>query len=320
MGLQDVPTMHRVITEADIPQIKDHHLEFHPITRLLTKDNLAKKAQECKNNAERMLGYGDCQAAAFYLGAMCHYIADAVYYPHFTERGGAPYPSQSLRLSLRWRIHYLTSRKRSDWQYCNGQPTEVEPFFDDLDARGYWGVNGYKYKSAWSATWWAAYHTFYGEAVDSSIYVDPDMDRPYRPSLTFIDAWEMIDYYDYSGDYMPPGFDINTLKTVERRDDYWAQFDPGFDRNYLLALQHHLNLGVWYCAGVINHVKDSYTKCETGIERELAQLIEQLQVEYAFLWMMAGLGQFALFIVLAQTAVSSFSEDKLSLFTLQYVR
>jgi len=98
---QDVPTMHRVITEGDVPQIKDHLLEFHPITRLPTKDNLAQKAQDCKDKAEHMLGLGDCQAAAFYLGVMCHYIADAVYYPHLTERGGAPYPSQSLRLSLR---------------------------------------------------------------------------------------------------------------------------------------------------------------------------------------------------------------------------
>jgi len=180
-------------------------------------------------------------------------------------------------------------------------------------------VNGYKYKSAWSATWWAAYHVFYGEAVDSSIYDDPEMDWPYRPYSTFNDAWGMIEYYNNYG-VMPLGFDLDTLKTVERRDNYWDEIGNDWDRDYLLALQHHLNLGVWYCAGVINHVKDSYTKCETGIEKELVQLVEQLQVEYAFMWMMAGLGQFALFIVLAQTAASSFSEDKLSLFTLQYQR
>jgi len=145
---------------------------------------------------------------------------------------------------------------------------------------------------------------------------------PYRPDAPYImDAYWLLSSDDPDNWDFPSGFvDLDTLKEDGRRYDYWFEIPEQWEEDYLKALLFHLNLGVYYCAGVINHVKDAYTKCESGIEKSLTQTIEQLQVEYAFLWMMARLGQFALFIVLAQTAASSFSEDKLSLFTLQYQR
>ena len=315
---QTVRTSMRTIERKDIPYVYDHHLVFDPITGKLEESDItlsiAKCARQCQQKAEQMLGLGDCQAAAFYLGVMCHYIADAVFFPHITETGGTLNPTQSTDATLKWRMHYLTSRKLSDWMYCNGEPTALFPFFTYTDAKAYFiETNTAKYKNAWQATWWAGHHVCFGRAIAGMDNL-PIAERPYRPSYIVDDAWVMNDYHESTGNAFPPGFDLETLKKEERRYDYWNQIPlDSWERDYLTALQHHLELGVYYCAGVINHIKDSYTKCESGIEKSLTQTIEQLAVEYAFLWMMAGLGQFALFVVLAQTAASSFSEDKLSI-------
>ncbi|MFW9969250.1 MAG: hypothetical protein ACFFDF_03555 [Candidatus Odinarchaeota archaeon] len=165
-----------------------------------------------------------------------------------------------------------------------------------------------KYKDAWIATWYAAHHVYSGKAANP---LQSSNDRPYRPFLTFEDMHFLID-----DETLPEGLDnFDTLKADGIRHDFWDNNfqDPG-DKKYLECLQHHLNLGVYYTAGVMNYVKDGYTKCEAGMEEALTQTIQVLAIEYAFLWMMAGLSNIALVIVMAQTAVSSALSGKLKIF------
>ncbi len=110
------------------------------------------------SKVETELGIGDCQATAFFLGAMYHYIADAVFFPHlsaYSESEGVVKFSLSLGATLKTRVHYLTSKKLSDWAYINGKISANEPLFTHKDAAAEFAVYKPKYMAASLVTKWA---------------------------------------------------------------------------------------------------------------------------------------------------------------------
>ncbi len=200
-------------------------------------------------------------------------------------------------MELKWRIHYLTSRKLQDWHYLNGIPSTNRPFFNHDDSKSQFLTYKPKYSDAWLATWYAAHHVYTGEAVS----LLSSNERPYRPDLKVQDVHWML-----FGEELPIGLeDLGTLRTDCLRYDYWENIPTEGDEKWLKTLQHHLNLGVYYSAGVMNNVIDGFVKCELGMEEELAQEIQIQIAEYAVICMMAAIGNLALVILFAQAGASS---------------
>ncbi len=75
------------------------------------------------------------------------------------------------------------------------------------------------------------------------------------------------------------------------------------------AIQHHLNVGVFYTAAVINDVKDSYIGCLDKNPDDYADKIQQAQNQvigaYSFLWIFSWMGTFATLITVTKTAANS---------------
>ncbi len=63
-------------------------------------------------------------------------------------------------------------------------------------------------------------------------------------------------------------------------------------------------MGVYYCAGVMNYLKDKYTECKKGIEEELTQQVQVLIINTAAMGLMALIGQAAVLVVFAHSAIS----------------
>ena len=61
---------------------KGHSIKWNSDWSAMVNDRAARRAQEEYDKAGRAFDQGDVQAAAFYLGAMAHYIGDVSAYPH----------------------------------------------------------------------------------------------------------------------------------------------------------------------------------------------------------------------------------------------
>lgn len=113
---------------------------------------------------------------------------------------------------------------------------------------------------------------------------------------------------------MPNEFDTSA---PERRKSYW-NFFPGVDpdawkKDYLEAIYHHLNVGVYYCAAAMNSIIDHYTTCDfpEDAEKALSHSIANLAAEYSLSWLLSFIGNWATIIILTQTATSKLKGQSL---------
>jgi hypothetical protein len=272
-----------------------HSLRFHAVGTLSSAD-LAVWADELAGMVQVSLINKQCVKASFLLGAMCHFIADAVFYPHLIEN-----PDRSSLALLRSRVGRMTTRKLSDWIYSEISGGEYDPpFFDHDSAWSEFYIKKPKIESAYLATWFAGYDTYFGEAIEP---VDFSLRQLVGfQSETHRDAYWLEQYT------MPDEFDINA---PERRKSFW-DFFPGvgpdaWKRDYLEAIYHNLNVGVYYCAAAMNSIIDNYWDCdadEVPHDKTLAQSIEQLAAEYSLSFVLSFVGNWAVIIILTRSAMS----------------
>lgn len=140
-----------------------HQLRFTPAGTLREGYRyLADGAQEAAYIAKDCLDHGSCKGAAYMMGYMSHFIADAVFYPHLYES-----PNLSRLALLRARVYKMTTRKLSDWTYSEISSQEYDPpFFDHDPAWSEFYVKKPKFESAYLATWCAAYDAFFGFPIE----------------------------------------------------------------------------------------------------------------------------------------------------------
>lgn len=66
----------------------NHHVYYDP-SGLVTEDNAARRARETASAARNLMAAGDFELAAYYIGAMSHYIADVGVFGHTMGSGTA---------------------------------------------------------------------------------------------------------------------------------------------------------------------------------------------------------------------------------------
>jgi hypothetical protein len=242
--------------------------------------NLAKFAENMQNKVADYLEQEDCKAAAFFLGALAHYVADAACMPHLIDDFKAYHGSWE-----HW-VHTLTTRKIVDEYYSDGEFTTENPFYQ-------WRGEGSTAESmflekkpnlaARLATREAGYTVFQGK----------------------MEGWGLdvgASYYEDHPQFPYPYFD---LEKPEKRENYWENLN-GDDLDFLFGVNLHLNIGIYYMAAVLNHVKDWFVKCSGDIEDELTAVIVDMAIESTLLWLFIIIGNAATILAL----VSSLTEKE----------
>ena len=95
-----------------------------------------------------------------------------------------------------------------------------------------------------------------------------------------------------------------TADKSELRENDISRY-TGTDREWLETLQFHLNVGVYYCAAAINSLLVHYTSCSSSVEEEWNRSAAKFTAEYAFCFLFAFMGNFALLYVFTNTAIST---------------
>ena len=286
-----------------------HSLRFHPVGTLSSAD-LAVWADKLAGMVQVSLMNKQCVKASFLLGAMCHFIADAVFYPHLIPYGTS---SSSWEKLIKWRVNWYTSRKMFDWNYMddgegNYEVTSDSPFFTHYVARDEFDVYKPDFQSLGSgmgvgylATWYAGYQVRFGDAIDCIPLEAPQpgfIDHP--PPYT---GWWKDAPWMETHTFNQFALDFTADKPELRWDDIAEYF--GDDRMWLETLQFHLNVGVYYCAAVINSLLVHYTGCSSSVEEDWNRSAAKFTAEYAFCFLFAFMGNFALLYVFTNTAIST---------------
>jgi len=211
-----------------------HSMRF--VNNTLVNQDAAIGAQNCYNLAVDALLKGKCQKAAFFLGAMCHYIADAGAYPHhFTIDDVSATDLGTYRDAYFQRITRLTyrgERFRSNLIVDN----QCHDFFSIDYARNSFnpilGMMG----------WFAAYKV--------AEYVDAE-------------KWYMWDRFkDHVNEwFIPIGESLDPIFKWHRSD-----FNSlvGHKAIYFNKVERHLNMAILYCAYTINLAISFYQDCNCG--------------------------------------------------------
>jgi len=225
----------------------------------------AKEAGQSVSNAFREK---DCQKAAFFLGAMCHFIADAAFYPHLISTT-IPYTSYAHKVNL------VTSN-----QYSSSTSKRLSEFFNIQQA-----FDGFTAATVCDPTW-AVYYTgldvMYGNEYKMCWFTITQ----YR-NATWLDA-----NAPQSDSTVPSqvGFwDLNSVVAGWDADD--RPTTPGDRQDYFDTVEHNLNVAVYFCAAAINRLLGDYVNCECdGPKKTVQQSLRKWSSNYMFLFSWLSLG------------------------------
>lgn len=284
----------------------DHSARFQE--NGIVQSAMATRASNCVKEAKTLLvQYKDCQGAAFLLGVACHYIADAVFYPHLDSSIDTGQGTEVKNGVIK-----TTTRKVVDWFYNDGILGFEDPFFTHDEAKIEFGLHKPKYESGYIAVQYAGYDVWAGESIPVQGHDIPGFQMVSHKNV----AWISVNY-------------MNSLRLIwvsdfkvwkEYREDIWENYNQGSNqREYLKAINHHLNVGVYYTASVINGVKDSFNGCIENNPKDYADKIQQVKDEiigaYSFLWLFSWIGTFATFITVTKTAFGPIASEMSSGYT-----
>ncbi|MFX1481377.1 MAG: hypothetical protein ACFFCI_25135, partial [Promethearchaeota archaeon] len=262
---------------------------------------MADRAGKCVENARTLLiQQKDCQGAAFLLGIACHYIGDAVFYPHLDdlvmEHDGI----------VKGAIIKTTTRKLWDWYYKDGIISTENPFFTHQEAKTEFSLHKPKYSSGFTAVHYAGYDTWAGHSFSN--YGGSDMIPGFQSTEHVNMPWIAERWWTMEMDQLRTVMHGDFGEWKEYRESYWDNYEESSKgRKYLEAISHHLNVGVYYTAAVINDVKDSFNGCIDKNPDDYKDKIQQAKDEvigaYSFLWLFSWIGSFATFITITRTAL-----------------
>ena len=89
-------------------------------------------------------------------------------------------------------------------------------------------------------------------------------------------------------------------KVEDWRFDDWSDLDPGDDRDFLETIDHALNVAVYYCAAVLNHMKNYYTEC-LFIGEQVQEQLNELLIQYPLYVLLAVAGPIGTMFTVAET-------------------
>ena len=223
----------------------------------------------------------DCAGAAFFMGALCHYIADATYPQHLI-----PDHNAGTMRSNREQILKLTDQRYYEWPSDDGGP-----FFQIKEARKEFQTYRPKIKTSSIATYLAGFDAFYGEAY-------PSPPAAFRARSYETGRWINDRYF--------PTYAIPTRANLRQWTyDDWDNIPNANHKAFLNTTHHHLNVAVYYTAAVINYLKDSYTSCIfLDGEEQLLQLLREKQLDISVYMLLAVAGSWATFFSIATTLIT----------------
>jgi len=255
--------------------VGSHSLRFTTPTR----ENLAIYAEKCEKKVADYLEQEDCKAAALFLGAIAHYVADAVYIPHLIDGLDST--------SIEYWVNTLTSRKIVDEYYSDGQITSENPFFQwrgaDPTAESEFNLRKPNL-AAKIATLSAGHAAYEGETEDGLNLETQEFG---------VDAY----FYDNNPINLKQHFD---LPKPEKRGDYWLDLNINDDK-FLAGIDKHLNIGIYYMAAILTHVKDWYVKCSSDVEESLTTVLLDMAIESTLLWLFIVIGNAATILALVSS-------------------
>lgn len=275
-----------------VPRLRYHSVRFDAEGTINPRSFLANGATICQNEALKYLMDKDCRAAAFYLGCIAHFIGDAVLHTHLVDEDYDVYSSEDR--NAKHGVRRLTSRKLEDSDYCDGVlKPEDQPFLTHNEAWTEFYVNKPYFADAYQATWYAAYHAYYGKAPFREQQGYPISNAGFKTVSHKNASW-----------LIQQGFpsELFDITLPERRQSYWNQIS-GDEKDYMEAVQHNLNVAIYYTAAVINSVKDSYVECHAFDESEFLRQMAQHAGSHAFIVLFSIVGNLAaLLVITAQKA------------------
>lgn len=166
----------------------------------------------------------DCQKAAFFLGCMAHYIADATFYSHLID-------------NLNHHVSFLSKvLKITKNTYSTSYLKRQNEFFNIIESYDSFHSNVKKkpYDSAYLAGLDTRYGNSYLRSFTSTLYENAEWLDLYAPSGSNPQFWTLSSY------------------TPANRPT------SGNAKKYFDTVEHNLDTAVYYCAAAINFIKDNY--------------------------------------------------------------
>lgn len=213
----------------------DHDIRFSDSNNEILGKACAQGAQDCYNLAVNALLHGHCQKAAFFLGAMCHYIADATSYPHqFTSEDVSLDDIDTYRDEFVGRITKLTYRVE---RFRGGLSHDFfsidyarNVFIPCLGEMGW--IAAYQAGFEVHLMKWYLWNTFKDHSIDY-YEVDESLEN-YK--LDHLYSWHRDKFLSFTGE-----------KAI-----------------YFNSVQDALNMAILHCAYAINLAIAFYQDCDCG--------------------------------------------------------
>lgn len=228
---------------------KSHKLRFLETSPLTPTGSLLTYVDNVAQIVGESFSWNDCQRAAYYLGALCHLISDATYYPHIYVI--PEYDAYKDRQMLDC-INFL-----SDTPYTHRSSID---FFTDSEVLGVFPINFKEMPrqaviQAGIATRWGSSYYLGAEALHYSFYPDKKF-WPIDPSSGIL---KNPDYKQIQG--------WTSLTRAQINLDLEA-------KRYFDSLEHDLNVAIFHSAAAMNNlIHDYYHNCGcTGEQGEDGQM------------------------------------------------
>lgn len=263
-----------------------HNMRFNGVACI--ESGCADGAQLCFSLAVQALIEHDCRKAAFYLGAMCHWIGDAASYCHLivpAEVGGAPV-LQGHKNSFENRMAKLTWRIERD----RGLSLEYD-FFRISEAQNTFVLNSMEH------AWYSAYKV--GLTTNS-----------YKEYL-----WNTYEAYREGTleVLLPPSPPTgHPDELIEWTKTEWNTFST-LRTTYLASVEHCLNSAILHCAQAMDFAISYYEDCDcNGQDAPLEEVEKILSPSLQLQALMLGIGTASIFATIY--VFSLISSKKFTLF------
>jgi hypothetical protein len=178
---------------------------------------------------------------------------------------------------------YLTEDIYADWVGTDSFYNMEEAWIEFQD------TYSPKIKNAGLATYYAGFDTFYGRAHPNTAAAFDD--REYETA-----RW-------MNGRPFPKNCLAPKLTSAWRYGD-WDNIQGDDNERFLITQHHNFNVAIYYTAAVFNYLADQYISCITIDDKDILELMNQYQLEFPALMMIALAGAWATFFSIATTVAT----------------
>ena len=232
----------RPIINNDVPVVKNHENIYDDKGNLIRgRDFLSKAARDMGNQVKKELAEGNQQRAAFFLGAMCHYIADTTIYNHVIERINRKFGI----INFMAKVNTLTNNA---FHFGSRQIVRKSEFFNIKEANEMIrSQNDLESINPYEAAEKAGRDTRMGIEGES---FDPSFLDQFSPqNLKGPSFWIGFNHLSK--------FKKRRNELLNKNDKDLAPVDL-LEKHYFSTIEHNLNMGVYYCVTAMNWALKSH--------------------------------------------------------------